>query len=55
MEFKELLKQYNLTITEFSRKFEIPFRSAQNWYSGVRKPPDYLIKLIQYKLERECE
>ena len=38
---------------EFSEYLEIPYRTLQNWETGVRKCPDYLVKLIAYKLEKE--
>ena len=45
---KQLLKQ-------FSEYFEIPYRTVKNWKSGSRKCPDYVLKLILYRLENENE
>lgn len=39
------------SLAGFSRVFGIPYRTAQNWYSGERKPPEYLLKLLVYVLE----
>lgn len=49
---KELMQEYNLTITEFALLFDVPFRSVQKWANGERTPPDYLVKLMEEKLER---
>lgn len=38
---------------EFAKYFGIPLRTLQNWESGVRRPPEYLISLIEYKLMKE--
>lgn len=51
--FKELLTEHNISQSQFSREFEIPLRTVQHWVSGERKPPDYLLKLIEFKLENK--
>lgn len=33
--------------------FEIPYRTVQDWELGNRKMPDYLLRLIAYKLATE--
>ena len=38
---------------EIAKYFDIPLRTLQNWEAGVRQPPEYLIALMQYKLEKE--
>jgi len=53
MTFKELLQQSGMSRTQFSNCFDIPYRTIQNWELGLRKCPDYLLKLMQYKLEHE--
>lgn len=39
----------------FSRTYNIPLRSLQNWVAGVRQAPEYVIQLIGYTLISECE
>ena len=51
--FKDLLTEYNISQSQFSREFEIPLRTVQNWVSGERKPPDYLLNLIEFKLKNK--
>lgn len=53
MEFKELLEKSNMSMKQFSEYFEIPYRTVQDWKSGARKCPPYLMKLIEYKLVKE--
>lgn len=43
----------DLNISAFCRVYNIPLRSAQNWVSGERKPPEYLLQLIGYALLSE--
>ena len=51
MTFKELRQQSGMSLTEFCRVFEIPYKTAQKWEYGDSKCADYLLKLIQFKLE----
>ena len=38
---------------EFSEYFGIPLRTVEEWEAGRRKMPDYLLRLIEYKLRME--
>ena len=42
-----------MTRTQFCEYFEIPYRTVQDWELGNRKMPDYLLRLIAYKLKAE--
>ena len=53
MTFKELRKQSGMTQKEFSEYFEIPKRTIESWDMGARKCPEYLLKLMEYKLIKE--
>ena len=48
-DMKALINQVG-KITEFVKKFEIPYRTVQDWANGKRKAPDYIIKMIGYIL-----
>ena len=42
----------------FAKYFDIPYRTVQDWYLGKRGMPDYLLRLMAYKIEMEgfqCE
>ena len=53
MTFKELREKSGLSRSGFAKFFGIPYRTVQNWELGLRECPDYLLDLMQYKLEKE--
>ena len=53
MTIKEMREACNMSITDFAKLLEIPYRTVQDWEGGRRKPPEYVIKLIEYKLINE--
>lgn len=38
---------------EFAEYFEIPYRTVQEWELGNRKMPEYLLRLMAYKVRIE--
>lgn len=38
---------------EFCDYFEIPYRTVQDWESGKREMPDYVLRLMKYRAEVE--
>lgn len=48
---KELCLKFSIGQSELSRRFGIPLRTVQHWYSGERKPPDYVVRMIRDLLE----
>ena len=57
MEDKDILKvmrkEANMTQKQFAGYFGIPIRTVEDWERGIRHMPDYLMRLLQYKLEME--
>ena len=49
----ELRNSTGMSRKEFCAYFEIPYRTLQDWELGNRKMPDYLLRLMAYKIERE--
>lgn len=47
MDIKELRNLTNLSQQAFSEKYGIPKRSIENWESGKRTPPEYVISLLE--------
>lgn len=37
----------------FAEYFGIPYRTLENWESGARAAPAYILSLMEYKLEHE--
>lgn len=38
---------------DFCEYFEIPYRTMQDWELGNRRMPDYLFRLMEYKVRIE--
>lgn len=53
--FKEIKERSGMNLKQFSDYFEIPYRTIQNWDAGIRQCPDYLLKLMLYKIEKEIK
>lgn len=53
MTIKEIRSKANMTQKEFAEYFNIPYRTIQNWETGHRNPPEYVVELIKYKAEKE--
>lgn len=57
MEQKDIIKamrqESGMTQREFAAYFGIAYRSIENWEEGSRKVPDYLLRLMAYRLQIE--
>jgi DNA-binding transcriptional regulator YiaG len=53
MTIKELRTLAGMTQQQFSDYFHIPKRTIEDWEGGRRKPPVYVVELIEYKLRKE--
>ena len=49
----DLRKSTGMTRREFADYFEIPYRTIQEWELGNRKMPEYLLRLMIYKIRVE--
>lgn len=47
MEIREMRIMLGETQSEFAERYNIPFRTVQNWENGVRKPPVYITRLLE--------
>ena len=50
---KEIREYSGLSQAKFSEKYGIPKRSLENWESGSRKCPDYVISLLERVVESD--
>ena len=48
---KAVREAHKLSRKQFTELLEIPYRTLQDWELGNRKCPDYIIKLIKFRLE----
>jgi transcriptional regulator with XRE-family HTH domain len=53
MNIREMRKQLGDTQSEFALRYNIPFRTIQNWEAGTRKPPEYIINLLEHNVEED--
>ena len=49
----ELRESTGMTRREFCDYFGIPYRTLQDWELGNRKMPDYLLRVMIYKINVE--
>ena len=52
-ELLELRKRTGMNRREFAEYFGIPYRTLQDWELGNRNMPDYLLRLMAYKVAIE--
>ena len=50
---KRLRKETGMKQVEFAEYFAIPVRTIQEWEHDRRTPPEYLIRLLEYRLRIE--
>lgn len=53
MTIADLREASGMNIKAFAEYLHIPYRTIQNWLSGEREAPPYLVELIEYKLRNE--
>lgn len=53
MEIKELRESIGMNRKEFCEYFEIPYMTETDWELGNRRVPQYLLRLMAYKVEME--
>lgn len=53
MEVREMRRQLGDTQSEFAARYRIPFRTVQNWEAGVRKPPEYILNLLEERVQAD--
>ena len=52
-ELIRLREETGMKRSEFARYFGIPYRTMQDWELGNRKIPEYLLRLMAYKIKTE--
>lgn len=55
MEIKEMRKELGLTQEMFSKRYNIPKRTIQNWESGKRNAPPYVIELLENAIKHHTK
>ena len=52
-ELKKLRESTGMNRKEFCEYFEIPYMTETDWELGKRRVPQYLLRLMAYKVEME--
>ena len=53
MNIREMRTKLGDTQSEFASRYNIPFRTIQNWETGLRKPPEYIITLLENRIRED--
>ena len=53
MDVREMRSKLGITQGEFAARYNIPFRTIQNWETGSRKPPEYIINLLERQVKED--
>ncbi len=53
MDIREMRAVLGDTQSEFADRYHIPFRTIQNWETGVRKPPEYIMSLLERQVKED--
>ena len=53
MDIREMRIRLGNTQSEFAARYNIPFRTVQNWETGTRKPPEYIVSLLEHRVEED--
>ena len=52
MTIKSLIADSGLTQKAFAERFHIPLRTVEDWATGRRNPPEYVVRMISELLSR---
>lgn len=53
MTIREMRTALGVTQSEFATRYNIPFRTVQNWETGLRKPPEYIMNLLESRISED--
>lgn len=53
MNIREMRNSLGDTQSEFAARYNIPFRTVQNWEAGVRTPPEYVTELLESRIRAD--
>ena len=52
-QIKSIRAEAGMTQAQFCEYFDIPRHTLEDWERGKRKPPEYLVRLLVYRLSME--
>lgn len=51
----DVRRDYGWSIVDLAKNLGMPYRTAQNYCSGERKPPEWVTKLVCEEIRRQAE
>ena len=51
---KTLRAETGKTQKVFAEYYEIPLRTLEDWERGISHPPEYVLRLLEYKIRMEA-
>ena len=55
MDIKSIRLSCGMSQAKFAESVGIPLRTIENWETGARVPPDYLVRLLKYFVDHELQ
>ena len=55
MNVKEIRAKTGLSQGEFAKKYDIPIGTLHHWEIGDRKPPEYVLKLLEICVKEDLK
>lgn len=55
MNIKEIRSLTALTQKDFSKKYGIPLHTLANWEQEIRKCPQYVLDLLEFKVKEDLK
>lgn len=55
MTIKEMREYLNVSRAEFSRRYNIPIRTLEDWESEKRIPPEYVVQLLERAVKEDSQ
>ena len=52
---KEIRAKTGLSQAKFADAYHIPMRTLQDWERAVRTPPDYVIELLEFRVNADLK
>ena len=53
MDIREMRTRLGDTQIEVAARYNIPFRTVQNWETGLRRPPEYILDLLGERIRED--
>ena len=51
----EIRALLGISRAEFSRRYEIPIRTLEDWDHGRRKPPEWVLKMLERIVREDAD